>query len=238
MDRPLPRMLAAMGWRLEPVGFYFQVLRPARFLRNIRALRKTAARRSLLDLAASTGAGWLGVQALQMARFSAGPIAGVKQEQVRGFGSWADQLWEACHRHYVASGLRDSETLNRLYPAGDERFLIWKSARGWAVALDTQMRGDQYFGDLRVGTIVDALAQPEDAPGVIATCAAALAERGVDLIISNQRHRAWAGALRQAGFLEGPSNFIFAVSKKLGEIIGPLEEVHINRGDGDGPIHL
>ena len=238
MDRPLPRMLAALGWRLDPVGFYFRVLRPARFLRNIRALRKTAARRSLLDLAASTGAGWLGVQALQLARFSAGPATAVNFEQVHGFGSWADELWEACHTRYGACGVRNSETLNRLYPASDQRFLISKSDRGWAVALHTQMSGDKYFGDLRVGSIVDALAQPEDAPAVIAGCVAGLAKRGVDLIVSNQRHRAWAGALRRAGFLKGPSNFIFAASKKLGELIGPFEEAHINRGDGDGPIHL
>src|SRR5260370_29924112 len=39
MDRPLPRMLQAMGWCLRLVGFYFKVLRPARFLRNIRSIR-------------------------------------------------------------------------------------------------------------------------------------------------------------------------------------------------------
>src|SRR5207253_10007952 len=128
-------------------------------------------------------------------------------EAVRGFGSWADELWEACHGRYGALGVRDSETLNRLYPAGEERFLVWKVIRGdrvigWAVGLDTAMRDDKYFGDLRVGSIVDALALPEDARAVAAACARALSERGVDIMISNQCHRAWGDALRKAGFLE------------------------------------
>ena len=44
--------------------------------------------------------------------------------------------------------------------------------------------------------------------------------------------------VEESGFLEGPSNFIFAASKKLAELTGRYEEIHINRGDGDGPIHL
>jgi len=111
-------------------------------------------------------------------------------------------------------------------------------AIGWAVALDTAMRDDKYFGDLRVGSIVDALARPEDARAVIGAAARALTGRGVDLIVSNQCHQAWQDALRRSGFLEGPSNFIFAASKKLAELTGRYEEIHINRGDGDGPIHL
>jgi hypothetical protein len=65
-----------------------------------------------------------------------------------------------------------------------------------------------------------------------------LADRGVDMIMSNQSHAAWVTALESNGFLQGPSNFIFATSKKLTGILGALEQtvtqVHINRGDGDG----
>jgi len=44
--------------------------------------------------------------------------------------------------------------------------------------------------------------------------------------------------LRRSGFLEGPSNFIFAAAKKLAALSSAFDEFHINRGDGDGPIHL
>jgi hypothetical protein len=243
VDRPLPRMLESMGWRLHPVGFYFQVLRPARFLRNIRPLRRTPWRRAALDLAAASGAGWVAMEALQLARYSAGPDTGVTLETAPDFGSWTDEVWDACHARYAAIGVRDRGTLNRLYPAADGRFLISKAIRGgrvvgWTVGLDTAMRDDKYFGDLRVGSIVDGLAKPEDARAVVAASARALAARGVDLIVSNQCHRAWGEALRHSGFLQGPSNFIFAVSKKLAGVIGQMDDVHINRGDGDGPIHL
>jgi len=109
---------------------------------------------------------------------------------------------------------------------------------GWAVPLDTAMRDDKHFGNLRLGSIVDALALPEDAPAVMAAAAGELEQRGVDLIVSNQCHKAWADALRRSGFLEGPSNFIFAAAKKLAALSSAFDEFHINRGDGDGPIHL
>src|SRR5215471_13114011 len=57
-DKPLPQMLKRLGWRMCEVPFFFKVLRPSPFLRNIRPLRTTALRRLALDAAALTGAGW------------------------------------------------------------------------------------------------------------------------------------------------------------------------------------
>ena len=48
---------------------------------------------------------------------------------------------------------------------------------------------------------VDVLALPEDAPTVMAAAAKELQQLGVDLIVSNQCHKAWADALRQASGL-------------------------------------
>jgi len=77
---------------------------------------------------------------------------------------------------------------------------------------------------------------------VIQAAAQVLRGRGVDLIVSNQAHAAWCGALKGAGFIEGPSNFIFAASRAMAQLMGPFSsnqsQVHINRGEGDGPIHL
>ena len=104
------------------------------------------------------------------------------------------------------------------------------------------MRAHKQFGDMRVGTIVDGLADPDDAGIVVAAAARELEKRGVDLIVSNQTHRMWGDGLRAAGFVSGPSNFIFSASKPLSELLAPFEagirEAHINRGDGDGPVHL
>jgi len=77
---------------------------------------------------------------------------------------------------------------------------------------------------------------------VMRAAADCLADRGVDLIICNQAHGAWTVALRTAGFLAGPSNFIFGTSKPLQAGLSPLEPAlgrpYIMRGDGDGPVNL
>jgi ferredoxin-NADP reductase len=65
-----------------------------------------------------------------------------------------------------------------------------------------------------------------------------LEERGVDVIISNQSYAAWERALRTDGFFRGPSNFLLAASKELAALGVPAADMHINRGNGDGPVHL
>ena len=139
-------------------------------------------------------------------------------------------------------GSRDAATLNVLYPSHSERFIKIRVGEGWAVLLDTQMRKHKYFGDMRVGTIADCFASPRDAHSVVRAATAVLEQRGVDLIVSNQSHSDWCAALRATGFRAGPSNFLFAASKKLMALLGSLEDnfgrIHLTRGDGDGPIHL
>jgi hypothetical protein len=132
--------------------------------------------------------------------------------------------------------MRDAETLDELYPAGDPRFLRVRAGGGWALVLDTQMAGHKQFGDLRVGTIVDGLAAPESVGAVVRAAASLLEQRGVDLIVSNQSHPAWVRGLVEAGFRAGPSNYLVALSPEFAKTAG--SDFHFNRGDGDGPIHL
>jgi len=234
-EQPLPRMLQAMGWGLSPVPFYFRVVHPARFLRKIRAARVSRWRAALMDFAASTGIGWLGIHATQRSRTRWG--GRVPRKEVGEFGAWADEIWEDSHRAYGMVAVRNSEVLQQLYPASSARFLrIQVGAAGWAVMLDTAMHDDPYFGDLRVGTIVDCLAKPVDAAKVIRSARIYLEQRGVDLIISNQGHPAWTEALRADGFFNGPTNFVFGASPALCAL--GVADRHINRGDGDGPVHL
>jgi hypothetical protein len=241
-QRPLPRLLEAMHWKLWEVPFYFFVNRPFRFLRGIRALRSDAWRSLALDVAAFSGLGWV---VARMAQWVAGRAAPeeVTLENIQAFSNWDDELWNDCKPHYSFLAVRNSATLKLLYPEGSERFLCRRVRRsgkpvGWFVALDTAMQGHKQFGNLRVGTVADALARPEDAETVIHAAAGFLRARGVDLIVSNQMHPAWGAALRGAGFSQAPSTFVLAVSPKLKEYCGDARGIHINRGDGDGPIHL
>ncbi len=68
---------------------------------------------------------------------------------------------------------------------------------------------------------------------------ACLISRGVDLIVSNQTHAAWRQAMADAGFREGPSTYLVALSPELAKGVGDEPaRWHFTRGDGDGPIHL
>lgn len=243
-DRPLPIMLKAMRWEMALVPFYFKVNHPSRFLREILPLRSSPVRRAAGGLAAVTGAGWLGIKALHWIRSRTAPRTSV--EVIHSFDSWADDLWRQCSSQYAFIAKRDSATLNILYPSG-KSFVCLKvggadRVAGWAIVLDTQMRENKYFGNLRIGTIADCLAAPTDAPAVVAAAARALQEREVDLVIANHSLCPWRQAFRAAGFLEGPSNFIFAASPAFAENLHPFDrnqlQVYLNRGDGDGPVNL
>jgi len=209
-------------------------------------LQKTKARQLVASIAARSGIGGLVLNILQSTRATRGACK-ERAEIVPGFSGWADDLWNACKRLYAMIVVRDSETLNILYPASSNRFLCYKVTRGstvlgWAVLLDTQMRDHKHFGNLRVGSIVDCLALPEQALGVVQAATEVLEARGVDLIVSNQSHAAWGAALQSAGFLQCPSNFRFAASREVAKLLDPLStmmaHIHLTRGDGAGPVNL
>lgn len=241
-DRPVTKSLKKMGWSLAAVPFLFKVNHPQRFLRESPVLRKSRARKLLLDVAAYTGTGWLAIKTLQTFR-STRAGSGGPADIVLDFGPWADELWRQAGPCYRFLAQRDSASLNLRYPLSQDRFIRMKvGSFGWALLLDTPMRDNKYFGNLRVGTIVDVLARPEHAPAIAAAATRELEQRGVDLLVTNQAHRAWVDAFRRSGFLEGPSNYVYAASPPLAERLGDVEETrgafHLTRGDGPGPTRL
>jgi len=274
-DEPLVRMLLAMRWRAAAVPFYFRVMQPYRFLRNITHLRRRRPLRLACDLAAMTGLGWLAIKALhglQTARRVRDPD--VLWTEVTDFGDWADRIWDRARSAYHLIAVRNRQVLEILYgssagpniawshaaedtrsapsnrspsPHTPERFirlLVTRSKEpvGWAVLLATQMQGHKHFGNMKVGTLVDCLALPGQETAVVSAATHLLGRRGVDLMVSNQAHRAWQAAMRRCGWLHGPSNFLFAASPALVRLLGPWDGsvagFHLNRGDGDGPINL
>ena len=168
----------------------------------------------------------------------------MRVELVEQFGSWADAIWAMNLPHYSFAGGRDAAALNATYPPGGATFLRLRVSRGdspigWAVVQDSLPASNDHFGAMRVGTIVDGFAAPEHAGAVIRASADVLAQRGMDLIISNQSHHAWRRGLVEAGFLPGPSSCLFAAAPGLAGLIAKADPagraVHVNRGDGDWP---
>ena len=241
-DQPLPRMLIRLGWAHCAVPFYFKIVHPSRFLREIEVLRTSRARRIALDFSAFTGVGWAAIKAMQGIRRIQGPrTSGFNAEIVPEFSDWADSLWHKAKHHYAMVAVRDAKALQTLFPASDTHFRRVRVRRGsqdvgWAV-VGERLKSSR-FGDMRVGSIVDCWAEPQHALPVIRAAADALKHLGMDLIVSNQSHRVWAESFEPAGFSTSASNFIFAAGKGLSTILQPFAEnqhrLHFTRADGDG----
>lgn len=245
---PYPTMLKAAGWTLIAIPFYFRIVHPKKFLQNFTLLRRKTPGRLILDVLAATGLGHLSIKSLNVLTGIRKPsIKNVTAEPVAAFANWADELWESAKGNYSLVAIRDAASLNRLYPPAKEKFLRLKISRGnksigFAVCLDTQMTKHKQFGAMRVGSIIDCLALPEEEDTVVQSATRFLETRGVDIIVSNQSHVAWQKGFSAAGYFKGPSNYIFAASPKLVGAVAPFNEtklrLHINRGDGEGPSHL
>jgi hypothetical protein len=243
MQERLPKLMEAMGWKLHPVPFYFRVLKHMRFLANIKYLRRQQHRRLALDALRYTGLGGLG---FRIAQFRIAMVdSSVHSQPFHSFEKWADELWDRTREEYSLISLRDSKTLNIIYPQTESRFLRLKVVRGketlgWVVMRDTQLSRHKVFGDMRLGIIVDCLSRPEHALPVIQIATRYLEDRGVDMIVSNQASSAWCKALARSGFLNAPSTSILCLSPKLSERLYPFEvlqdNIHMNRGNGHGPV--
>ena len=104
------------------------------------------------------------------------------------------------------------------------------------------MKDDARFGDLRVGSVVDALASPRDARHVIGAAFRFLRERNVDLVVANQSHPKWIDAFRETGFWTVPNKRVFAVSPELQKTLEPWDltrqGLFLTNMDGHGPHAL
>lgn len=247
-DQAVAKLLKGARFEFATVPFLFRVEHARRFLREVVPIRATPARRLIADAAALTGTGAAGIWALQHRRGLRRPDIGRDTARdVEALAALAVPVWETVRETLAFGAVRDGPMVSRLYD--DTRFPFLRvvvedggEPRGWAVGLATQRRGDRYFGDLKLGSIVDLLAVPGHEAATVAAAVDRLRQEGVDLIVSNQAFGPITGALRREGFLNGPSNFLFAASPALAQRIGPvnanLARYHLNRGDGDGPINL
>jgi len=240
-DRPLPQMLINLGWKHCPVPFYFKIVHAGRFLREMQTLRTSSARRFLMDVAASTGIGWMGLRIHEAMKTRRGSREAVEVHQVEQLSNETDALWQEAKAQYAFIAVRDGNVLQRLYPAECghlTKLQIRRAGRliGWAVV--GERRKDVKYGNMRVGSVVDCWAVPEGTLAVIRAATDALVSSGMDLIVSNQLHGMWQRAFEGCGYMQGPSNFLFAVNKELSARLQPFEEkksrIHMTRADGDG----
>jgi hypothetical protein len=244
LTRPLPRLLTRLGWLVEEIPFFFRVLNGTAFARNIRALQTSRKRRLLLTALRLSGTASLGARTWQLAARVAGGNAAqdMRLVPVASFDQRADQVLAVTRSNYLAMLDRSSEALKLRFPPTDSRLHrvmveAGGDTLGWLVLTINELRNHKQFGNLRLGCIVDGLLEPRLVQPAITLAANRLSDLGADLLVSNQSHRAWQQALGRNLFLRGPSNFILARSAQFVRHI-PLQGLHMNRGDGDGPINL
>jgi hypothetical protein len=242
------RLLRGAGWTLVPVPFMFRVIRPGRFLTEIKQLQTSPTRRLLARAVAISGTGAIGISALQFRSVGAvWSCSGFVLEPVQTWGDWADELWQGYVRRCSFAVTRDRVTLASLYRLGENNtraFIVRRGAEivGWVTTLDRKMSNHKYFGGLHVGTVLDAVALPIAMQPTIVLATRALKLSGVELVVTNQSHRDWVRAFKRSGYLGTHSNYILALSSQLAEHIrgqpGALDAMHFTRGDSDGRIHL
>jgi len=241
-ERPLPRLLSAAGWKIHEVPFFFRIVRPRRVFRELRPLYARAWTAAAARIAAESGTAWVAARMLHT-RLARRGSADVRMERLHTWNGEVDRLWERTRGDCAFCVSRDRSTLRALYPMDDDRYSAYAfhggdGLVGWAVCAETAMRDHQYFGNLRVTTILDIWAQPDAGPSILTPLIERLG-RSADLIISNQSHRIWTTAFRRAGFASARSNYLLALSKPLAEAVGDVaDRLHVTRGDGDGRIHL
>ncbi|MBD3381066.1 MAG: hypothetical protein GF404_02600 [candidate division Zixibacteria bacterium] len=247
-SEPAARFLCKNKWGIYEVPFFFKVIHPSKFFKNLVYLRRSNVRKKLLDLVAYLGLPGIIVKGFQKIRsHRCSPKKGIKTETFDSFGTWADELWMKSRSEYVFSAVRDSNTLNILYPPEESRFikLLIKDSDepiGWVIVIATQWENHNHFGAMKLGSIPDCLALPGRELDLVYNAVKVLQSHDIDLIVSNQAHRRWCDALRSCGFLSGPSNWLFTSSVSLTEKLAPYEKnrefIHLNRGDGRGPVNL
>jgi hypothetical protein len=240
------KLYRAAGWTVRLVPFFFSVFRPATFLRKIEYLRRKRLLRAAADVAAFTGLGSLvlpSVQATQ-AVMTGGMPRRVSYEKVDRFEGWADDIWMEHRDKYSFTQSHSSSYLNLIYNHTDGRVVRLRVLRGdgqtigWVLVITGGQPFEAFFGDMRVGLVLDGFCAPENARSLVAAATHYLKAMQVDVAISNQWHPAWQRACLGAGFLRGPSNFPLAFSPglvgSLGSLEGTLAAAHLNRGHGDG----
>lgn len=246
-DQPLPKLLSAAGWPIAEVPFRFKVIEGGAFLREMRLFTTSRRLKWLSRAGRFSGLGPAGIAVYQGFRGGWNRQARLEVSVVPEFGDWCDGIWAESREAYHFTAVRDRNAQNCLFVRFPGKNLVLRMESpervvGWAVVRATQMEGDKYFGNLRVGSLVDCMCVTGSERDVIDGAERTLRGLGCQLILSNQTGDAWLAGMERNGWLSGPSNFLISLSPKLAELVGnfpdSLGRFHFNRADGDGPIHL
>jgi len=247
------RIFKGVGWRhLGVIPQYVRVL-------NARAFVRTFARRSEQFLSGRSARLWRAltrvsgpVAALVSAAFAGRALLGAVRHRLvpgatvveeRAFGPSYTWLAERVKGKLAAWVVRDAPYLMARYGPrmGAYRLLACRRQSrllGYCIVKLRQFQNDPRMGDIRMGTIVDCVFDPE-APEVLDSLlqsAVALCRReGVDVVFCTASLRELGRGLRRHAFISTPGTLNAAFYDRTGTIREdlPLESWHLMRGDSD-----
>lgn len=242
------RFFSRLKWRYQAIPFFFYPVHLTKVLLGLQYLKNNFRLRIMAKIGAWSGLGIAVSSALVLHRYLSKKLSKYDDTVIDSFGDWASDVFLKSLPYYPVAIRSDAVTLNIVYPPDDHRYVRIRVRRkstqqdaGWIVVATKQMQDNHYFGNLKVGTLVDGFGQPEDVAGLISVGIKRLAEMGADIIVANFSHSAWKDACRRSGMLSGPSNFNLFVSPLGGPILEescPLHCLHIARGHSDGMDNL
>jgi hypothetical protein len=242
--RPLPQLLKRLGWAVSEVPFLFRIEHAGAFTREVRWVRQRPRLRILLDTAYRTGmlGGMVGLTRLRRRIFGPRVPPNVSIDQVTELPSDIDEIFSRLRGDYGLLCDRTAVAMRKKLPQDPKliRLVLSRSGKldGWVVLTLSRLNNHTQFGNMTLGCVVDGLAAAKDVDILVAEACRRLEAGGCDLLVSNQSHPAWISALRRQGFLQGPSNFVLALSPPLAAARAAATCAHFNRADGDGPINL
>ncbi len=246
MDEKLAIMLKSFGWGLRLVPFYFRIINLKNFINNIKYLNKNKFIMFIIKICFYSGISKLLLKIYNII-MDRNIISDKRYDTVEYFDTWADKIWNEAKNQYSFISVRDSETLNMIYPKTNKKFIRIKvfyrsEIVGWCVLLKTKLLNHKQFGNMFLGSIVDCLSLKGHEDLIIKCAIEYLTNHKVDLIVTNQSSIIWCKSLRSSAFINGPSNFVFGIPKTLldnfNNYYESFKKFHFNRGDGDGPINL
>ena len=248
-SEPLPKLLKSLNWKLQKVPLFFKVFNPNSFLKNMRYFKNTKLESFFIMLMMYSGLGWLLIkfifQVSSLFNFRLKKEQHLTVKEIEIFDQDLDLVWENSKQYNSFAAVRNCEYLKILY--SDKRFIKLQFVDnnkivGWSISLCTKLDDHKYFGHMRLGSIVDCLSLKGYEKSIVCLTAKLLKHKEADLIVSNQSHIFWKNAFKINSFINGPSNYIFALSKilfdKLMDDKKLKDYIHLTRGDGDGPINL
>lgn len=228
---PYPRLLRSLGWRVAAAPFYFRVLDGRRFLAQMRPLREHPRFGSFASIGAAIpllpGLAFTLLHAWRRKRGSSGAPPAAAQA--------AD--WSRIRTRYGFAVERDPASLDWLYPPADGHFRRTAVSGGLAVLRTSQFSGHPYFGDLRVATLAEILAEPGAERSLIRAATGAARQMDAAVVVTNQSAPELCAAVEAEGWISYRSNYLTALSPPLAAKAG-TQACYITRGDGDGLVNL